>query len=116
VRKDANKLLEKARQGENRIIGNSLDAKITLATEDPMLGKFLKDNMELVELVTIVSAVELGAKDDGFTAGEELPELMIKVEHAPGEKCERCWKYSEDLGTNPEHPTLCPRCSTVMAE
>ncbi|MGL4980364.1 MAG: isoleucine--tRNA ligase [Fusobacteriaceae bacterium] len=116
VRKDANKLLEKGRQGENKIIGNALDAKLTLATDDATLGKFLKDNISLVELVTMVSGVEISEKDDSFTTGEELPALAIKVEHAPGEKCERCWKYSENIGTNPEHPTLCPRCSTVMAE
>lgn len=115
IRKDANKLLERARQGENKIIGNSLDAKISLATEDAELAEFIRKNMDLIELVTIVSAVELTEAGEGFTAGEELPNLMIKVEHAPGEKCERCWKYSEELGTNPEHPTLCPRCSTVMA-
>ena len=36
------------------------------------------------------------------------------VTKAKGEKCERCWIYSEELGTDANHPTLCPRCTEVM--
>jgi len=32
------------------------------------------------------------------------------VEKAKGEKCERCWMYSETVGQNSEYPTLCERC------
>ena len=39
--------------------------------------------------------------------------LKIKITHADGEKCERCWKYDK-LGTDSEHPTLCPRCTAVL--
>ena len=41
---------------------------------------------------------------------EEDGEVGIKVEAADGEKCERCWMYSETVGKNHEHPTLCKRC------
>ena len=34
----------------------------------------------------------------------------IKVEKATGEKCERCWMYSETVGDSQEYPTLCERC------
>jgi isoleucyl-tRNA synthetase len=37
----------------------------------------------------------------------------VLVFKAAGEKCERCWKYLE-LGTDPEHPTLCASCSTIV--
>ncbi len=37
----------------------------------------------------------------------------IHIKHAEGEKCERCWKYDK-LGSDPEHPTLCPRCAAVL--
>ena len=40
--------------------------------------------------------------------------LAIGVEKAHGEKCERCWIYSTELGTDAEHPTLCPRCTAVI--
>ena len=115
VRKEANKSLEKARQGKDRIIGNSLDAKVMLHSTDAEIQKFLVENREKLELALIVSEVEVVENiDETFTKGEEATDLYIKVLHAEGEKCERCWKYSKELGKDPEHPTLCPRCASVL--
>lgn len=52
-------------------------------------------------------------------ASLDLPDggkLAVSVTKAAGEKCERCWIYSDELGSDPEHPTLCPRCAAVMKE
>lgn len=115
VRKEANKSLEKARQGKDRIIGNSLDAKVMLHSTDAEIQKFLVENREKLELALIVSEVEVVENiDETFTKGEEATDLYIKVFHAEGEKCERCWKYSKEIGKDPEHPTLCPRCTSVL--
>ena len=115
VRKEANKSLEKARQGKDRIIGNSLDAKVMLHSTDAEIQKFLVENREKLELALIVSEIEIVENiDETFTKGEEATDLYIKVLHAEGEKCERCWKYSKELGKDPEHPTLCPRCASVL--
>ncbi|MGO3497231.1 MAG: zinc finger domain-containing protein, partial [Staphylococcus equorum] len=35
-------------------------------------------------------------------------------EHAHGEKCQRCWNYSEELGSVGELEDLCPRCQEVV--
>jgi isoleucyl-tRNA synthetase len=32
------------------------------------------------------------------------------VSKAAGQKCERCWHWETDVGSNPEHPTICARC------
>lgn len=115
VRREANKSLEKARQGKDRIIGNSLDAKVMLHSTDAEIQKFLVENREKLELALIISEVEIVENiDETFTKGEEATDLYIKVLHAEGEKCERCWKYSKELGKDPEHPTLCPRCTSVL--
>lgn len=115
VRKEANKSLEKARQGKDRIIGNSLDAKVMLHSTDAEIQKFLVENREKLELALIVSEVEIVENiDETFTKGEEATDLYIKVLHAEGKKCERCWKYSKEIGKDPEHPTLCPRCASVL--
>jgi isoleucyl-tRNA synthetase len=37
-------------------------------------------------------------------------ELEIKVTPSTHEKCERCWHYREDVGSDASHPTLCGRC------
>ncbi len=117
IRKEANKSLEKARQGENRIIGNSLDAKVLIKLNDETMTRLLEENRKLIEEVLIVSSLEIVLEsDETFTEAEELEGMFVKVLHADGEKCERCWKYSTELGTTEEHPTICPRCSGVLTK
>ena len=45
---------------------------------------------------------------------EYLPGLKIAVGRAAGEKCLRCWKQSQSVGTNAKHPALCARCAEVV--
>ena len=40
--------------------------------------------------------------------------MGVAAAHATGDKCERCWKYSADIGTHAAHPTLCARCAAVV--
>jgi isoleucyl-tRNA synthetase len=58
----------------------------------------------LLQKCCIVSAVTLICGDG----------LSVRVERAPGEKCERCWGYFTDLGTDAAHPALCERCAKVV--
>lgn len=37
-------------------------------------------------------------------------ELLISVLPSEDTKCERCWHYMPDVGSDPEHPTICGRC------
>ncbi|MDP0493912.1 MAG: isoleucine--tRNA ligase [Fusobacterium sp. JB021] len=116
LRKAVNKYLEKARQGKDRIIGNALDAKVLISTQDENLKTFIKENQELLEMAFIVSELNYVDETDETFAKDDEIELFVKVLHAEGEKCERCWKYSKEIGKNPEHPTLCPRCASVLGE
>ena len=89
VRKDSNKILEKARQGKDRIIGNSLDAKVFLNSSDEAMQNFLKENKERIELALIVSELEIvDSIDNSFVKGEEIESLAIKVVHAVVCRCE----------------------------
>ncbi|WDT82572.1 MAG: hypothetical protein MPW14_15210 [Candidatus Manganitrophus sp.] len=40
--------------------------------------------------------------------------LAVQVQPARGTKCERCWIYREDVGTDAGYPTLCGRCAGVV--
>ena len=42
-------------------------------------------------------------------------DLTVRISRAQGSKCERCWHYEQDIGTSPEHPTLCGRCVAVLS-
>ena len=53
--------------------------KVSLYTEDDALKEFIKENLELLETVFIVSDIEVAdSSDDNFTAAEEIENLKIK--------------------------------------
>ena len=102
LKEEVSKKLEDARM--NKVIGHSLNAKVILYVSEDRYEELLKDR-ELLTTVFIVSKVEIENNKR-----EEDSEIGIKVEMAEGEKCERCWMYSETVGKNQDHPTLCKRC------
>ncbi|HEY0906915.1 MAG TPA: zinc finger domain-containing protein, partial [Methylophilus sp.] len=34
----------------------------------------------------------------------------ILVKPSAHQKCDRCWHYRADVGSNAEHPSICGRC------
>jgi isoleucyl-tRNA synthetase len=38
----------------------------------------------------------------------------MKVDTAPGTKCARCWRVLQEVGHQPNHPTLCARCADAV--
>jgi isoleucyl-tRNA synthetase len=46
----------------------------------------------------------------------EGDDLGVKVERAAGDKCERCWKYTMDVGSDPVFPTICAACAAAVHE
>ena len=100
------KKLEEARA--EKVIGHSLNAKVIIYAEAEDYN-FIKENLQLLQSVFIISSLEVQKNE---RADEE--KLGVKVEVAPGEKCERCWMYSETVGEDHDQPTLCHRCAEVM--
>jgi isoleucyl-tRNA synthetase len=99
------KELEKAR--EDKLIGNSLEARVRLALppgEQALIRKYEQD----LGALFIVSAVtvEPGASE----------ELGVHISRAEGDKCQRCWNYSPAVGRSPDYPELCWRCEEVVRE
>ena len=89
---------------------------VTLYTTEEIRTLIASDYIDAQEFF-IVSKINLedeaNAPADAF-AGEEVENLKITVAPAPGEKCERCWRICEDLGTDPEYADACPRCTAVL--
>lgn len=83
-------------------IGSSIDAQVEIFAAGKKL-ELLKSVETLLPMILIVSKVTL-------SEGEAEP----LVSHAPGKKCQRCWLWSESVGENKEHPTLCRRCADVV--
>jgi isoleucyl-tRNA synthetase len=45
---------------------------------------------------------------------EDVAGVAVIIEKASGEKCERCWKVLDEIGTDSEHETLCHRCADAV--
>jgi isoleucyl-tRNA synthetase len=105
VRPAVLKALEQARQ--ERFIGNPLEAKVVLSVNGDV-GRLLSDYRRDLPMLFIVSQVDL----------REGPnqEVEVKVERAQGAKCERCWKYTTDVGANGRWPTICGPCAAAVEE
>jgi isoleucyl-tRNA synthetase len=108
VRGEVLKALEKERK-EKRL-GNSLEARVILQPPAELKDLLSKYQPELRYLF-ITSAAEIGEVGSGECfESPDLKGLWVRVQKAPGQKCERCWSVSEKVGTDTAHPTLCERC------
>jgi isoleucyl-tRNA synthetase len=123
VRREVAKALETARagRGQGGAIGSGLEAMVSVVGRPPEdLPDLLHRKRALLPTLFIVSAVQLfepaAARPLVHYESQEIPGLVIDVERARGRKCERCWKYSERVGEQPDHPALCERCAPVVLE
>ncbi|MCL6582021.1 MAG: isoleucine--tRNA ligase [bacterium] len=118
VRAEVAKVLEAARAA--KVIGHSLDAQVSLILTDPKLYDFLKKYADLLPTIFITSSTTLEQTEsapsdaEGYTRSGLFDQLFIKVTHAEGEKCARCWKYSPLVGKTAEYPDLCATCVSVL--
>ncbi|MEY2839383.1 MAG: hypothetical protein RJB60_1682, partial [Pseudomonadota bacterium] len=103
-REECNRRIEDVRTRGD--VGASLQANlfVTIGADDQALLADLRSLGDDLKFVLIVSSVELA----------EGHSTQIDVNPAKAAKCERCWHYRDDVGINPEHPTLCGRCDSNL--
>jgi isoleucyl-tRNA synthetase len=117
IRSEITKALEMARR--EKVIGHPLEAEV-LVTAGDELESFMAGEWNTIKEISIIS--ELTAlQQDSPVAGirftsEEIPGMIIQVQPARGEKCERCWIRSTSVGTIAAHPAICDRCAEVLVE
>ena len=90
---------------KNKTLRSSLEAKIILKADGESYDFLKKAEKELAGAF-IVSQVEI--------VNEHTDGIEVEVKHADGEKCERCWSFSNTVGNDADHPTLCARCAAVI--
>jgi isoleucyl-tRNA synthetase len=114
LRYDVTKALELARR--EKLINHSLTAQVDLYPGDSEIYNFLNEIEDPAEILIVSELVihKPGEEVDAAQEGEYFKGLKIAVSPARGTKCERCWMYSNDVGSDAENPELCPRCSGVL--
>ena len=98
LRADVAQALEKAQR--DGVITKPLEATVSVTTEDAeILAASEGSGLSEIEEFLILSNLSIAKGAKGVTVGRT---------EAP--KCERCWRHRSEVGTHPEHPTLCGRC------
>jgi isoleucyl-tRNA synthetase len=105
LRASALPALEHARQAKE--IGKALEAKLTFSGAAATLEQSKAHAEALRELLNI-SQLEIRPEGDA--------PVTVSVSKAAGQKCERCWHWETDVGSDPEHPTICGRCVKAVKQ
>ena len=113
IREDAKKALELKRA--DKVIGASLEANLKVFVDDDKYDAISALTEELPALL-IVSAAEVCKDSVNGEYKGDLEGVSFTVTKASGNKCERCWSYSDTVGKFEDHPTLCERCKNTIAE
>ena len=111
VRDDVLRILEEARV--QKVIGSSLEAQVTITAEGETLELLRRHEPDLRYLF-IVSQVCLREPDDETSAVGSS--VVVKIDRARGEKCDRCWNYSVRVGESSRYPNVCERCVEALEE
>jgi len=113
VKTAVNKELERLRAA--KVIGGNLQAEVTLYCSAELTALLSQLEQELRFVLITSSAQLLPLEDAAESAVEtELSGLKLKVEKSSHPKCARCWHHCEDIGTHPEHPEICGRCTSNL--
>ncbi|MFC0271213.1 isoleucine--tRNA ligase [Metabacillus herbersteinensis] len=114
LRDEVLKALEVARN--TKVIGKSLTARIALYPNKEA-RELLESVSEDLKQIFIVSGFEIsGDFDTAPQDAQTLETVKIVVTQAEGETCDRCWIVTPEVGQDKDHPTLCPRCASIVKE
>ncbi|WP_296644006.1 isoleucine--tRNA ligase [Roseinatronobacter sp.] len=111
VRRVVTGALEAERRAKT--IGASLEAAPIVHLTDAQ-AQIVTDPETFADLC-ITSGVTLTttpAPEGAFTL-DDAPGVAVVFARAEGQKCERCWKISPDVGSH-AHPNTCARCSAAL--
>ncbi|HXE42678.1 MAG TPA: class I tRNA ligase family protein, partial [Candidatus Baltobacteraceae bacterium] len=108
--------LERARQ--QKLIGKALDAALEITKTPSSFTENLFNNKN--ELRELLNVSQLSVTNEVRTV-VEADSIQISggkyiVRKSAGQKCERCWHWETDVGSNPEHPTICGRCVEAVKQ
>ncbi len=97
-------------------IGSSLQAHPIVHADDTYrqaLNGFTEAEISSLFITSGVTFADGPAPADAFRV-DDIPGIAVVPGQAVGEKCARCWKVLEDVGTKPGHLDICGRCANAV--
>ena len=110
IRDDVLKALEEARN--EKVIGKSLEAKVTIVPKDEEVKDVLNSIPYLHQLCIVSEAIVT----DKEPTAKVYRYVNVAVEKHDGERCDRCWTHTNTVGAHANHPDLCERCAEIVEE
>lgn len=103
-------------QRAEKVIGSSLEAAPVVHVTDPELRAALA-GVDLAE-IAITSGIELrsDAAPAASFALDDVPGVRVAFRRATGTKCARSWRYTDDVGSDPEFPDVSARDAAALRE
>mgnify|MGYP005809470077 CR=1 FL=1 len=101
---------------EKKIIGKSLEAEATLFAKEPYYSALAGLGEEL-RFALLVSCAQTRPFEEapGQALETALPEVKVLLSPTAYPRCARCWHHAPEVGKDPGHPELCPRCITNLS-
>lgn len=110
IKQDALKALELIRRDGQ--IKTSAEADLKIYISDETLRAACREmGDDFRRFLQTAKAIICDAKENNMT---DYSRSSIFAERTTGVKCVRCWNYYDNLGSDPEHPELCARCTEVV--
>ena len=91
--------IERARQ--EKLIGNTLEARVVLNSDSDVTEKIDKEELEEFFIVSDLTI-------------HQAKEASVSVTKTQYQRCARCWRHRPTVGTSEAHPDLCDRCESVV--
>ena len=95
-------------------IGKGLDARVEIFAGPEEASLLNSLSMDALAEFFNVSAVEV--RTAGAAEGGAATKLRATATTAPGAKCNRCWRYTEDAASYGVWQNVCGRCRSALAE
>jgi isoleucyl-tRNA synthetase len=97
-------------------IGSALEASPQVFIDNPQLLSAL-EGIDFAE-ICITSGIEIvegEAREGAFTL-PDVPGVGVVPRKATGNRCARSWRYTDDVGSDPDFPDLSARDAAAVRE
>ena len=95
-------------------IGSSLEAHPTVYATAEYVAAMAGVDLAEIAITSGATLIE-GEAPEGAFAVDDVAGVGVVPGMAEGEKCARCWKVLDDVGSDSGHPEICGRCAEAVA-
>jgi isoleucyl-tRNA synthetase len=101
--------LEKKRA--EKTIGSSLEANINVYLSQNRIDLLEETDLAEISITSSFNVFNLD-KNKNFFNIEDIENVFVEITEATGQKCERCWKYSNNINKD----NICDRCNSAIGK